>query len=242
MRGSPFSRPASIASASCVNAADLAPHPTSSATVFGPMPGSFSSSRTPAPYFASNSSRSGSVARCGNRLQVRRHALADPVDLEQPRRIGRRLHQIHRRLLGGLGRAAVAADAEAVARRRSPSGRLSLPAAAPSSCCPLSCCALPGRSCMWPSASMSPSQQPLCTQYRSSVAVQVNLPGQLPRQILEAPCSTLHTGRETLLSESGDFSVVWNWSFWICDYRVICRRKPPLPPGGGLAGTPGTCP
>src|SRR5208283_1408942 len=47
-------------------------------------------------------------------LDPRGHALADAVDLEQPLRVGSRLHQVHRGLLGGLGGAAEAADAKAV--------------------------------------------------------------------------------------------------------------------------------
>ena len=113
MRGRPFSRPAAIASASWSMLPTLAAS-HSSATVFGPMPGSFSSSSTPAPYFASSSSRCGSLPVAAIAWSLRRHALADPVDLEQPRGVLRRFHQVHGRLFGSLSRAAVASDAEAI--------------------------------------------------------------------------------------------------------------------------------
>ncbi len=78
------------------------------------MPGSFSSSSTPAPYLASNSSRMWQRAGRGNGLQIGGHAFADAGNLQQARRIARSLGQIHCGLLGSFGGAPVAADAKAV--------------------------------------------------------------------------------------------------------------------------------
>ena len=99
----------------------------------------------------------------------------------------------------------------------------------------------------WSSASSPLASSPLASSIDHPRRSRSICPGQLAQTDSQTDLRTdfrgaLHTSWKTLLSWVWNFSVVRNGSIRICDSRVICGRKPPLPPGGGLAGSPGTCP